>query len=222
MAAGLRQRGEFRLAIDGAEFGRLRKIDHPRLHDVFLDAARLPVALHEIAQLRRIQFAVGSRQGQHFVAARFNRTGFVYGNMTAIGGDDALPRTQDAGDNGGVGLRTADEEMHIRRLTTDGGADTRPRRFAVRIEAVTGGLFEVGRDECIKDGRMAAAEVVAAELRHGFLLLGLKGGIIGKYPPGLRLSPIVAAGFAPAFSLCVFYGDRLGAPFAVPFISHSS
>ena len=135
MAAGLRDGGQLRAAVNGAEFGRLRQVNHPRLHDMLLDAACLPVAFHEIAQLRRIELAVCSGQGQHLVAVRFHRAGFMGGNVAAVGGNHPLPRAEDAGDDGGIGLRAADKEMYVRRLIADECADGRPRGVAARRES---------------------------------------------------------------------------------------
>ena len=102
---------------------------------------------------------------------RFNRPGFMHGDVTAVGGNHSLPRAQDTGDDGRIGLRAANEEMHVRRGIADERADNRPRRFTMGVKAVTSGLFEVGRGERFQNGRVAAGEVVIATLRHVWLLM---------------------------------------------------
>ena len=145
---------------------------------MLLDAARQPVAFHEIVQLRRIELAVCAGQGQHLVAVRFHRAGFMGGNVAAVGGNHPLPRAEDAGDDSGIGLRAADEKMHVHRLIADECADGCPRGVAVGVEAVAGGLFEVGRGERVENRRVAAREVIVAKLRHEVLRLGLRGDIL--------------------------------------------
>ena len=86
---GLGQRGRLGRRVHGAELGRLRDRDDPRLH-VVLVADADDGAAH---QLRR-QLAVGGRQIDELAAGEaLRRAALVHVDVRGLGADDGLERT---------------------------------------------------------------------------------------------------------------------------------
>lgn len=105
--AHLRERGKFGLAVCRAKLGGLRNVYHAGLDDVLFNRAGGVVLFDEVLHLLRVELAVGSGQGEHFVAGGFDGTGFVGGDVAGFGSDNALVRPQDMGDYSCIGLRAA-------------------------------------------------------------------------------------------------------------------
>lgn len=176
-AAHLRERGKFGLAVCRAKLSRLRNVYHAGLDDVLFNRAGGVVLFDEVLHLLRVELAVGSGQGEHFVAGGFDGAGFVGGDVAGFGSDNALVRPQDMGDYSGIGLRAAHQKMHISCLAANGRADFGAGRLAVGIKAVARGLLKIAVNHALKNGRMAAGEIVVAKREHGRAFLQ-KAGII--------------------------------------------
>ena len=99
----------------------------------------------------------------------FDGAGFMGGNVRRFRRNHTLMRAQDVSDNGGVGLRTANEEMHVGVFIADSSTDFGAGGGAVGVKAVAGGLFEIAGDETFEDGRVTAGEVVATKGGHKML-----------------------------------------------------
>ena len=80
---------------------------------------------------------------------------------------NALIGAEETADDGGVGLGAAHQEFHLSVGAVAGGANLVLGLSAVGILTVANGLFQVGVQKPLKDGRMCAFEIVAVEVEHG-------------------------------------------------------
>ena len=97
------------------------------------------------------------------MAAGLDGTGLVNGDVARIDGNDRLVAAQHAVDDGGVGLRSANEEEHVGPVTLAGHPDFLLRTFAVDVEAVGECLLTVRFHEVLHHLRMGTVVVVAFE-----------------------------------------------------------
>ena len=100
------------LGIEGAPFGRLGNVDHAWMYHVF------PVVVGK--EIRDVvidrvggQLAFLGGESEHFVTTPLDGAGFMDIYVTAVGGDDAFIRAEDAVDHSGICLGAADEEFHL-------------------------------------------------------------------------------------------------------------
>ena len=159
------QRFELLLAVDGPELRRERDIDHAGLHGV-LAAEVAPVRFQQGADLIGGNLAVRGGQGQDLVSALLHGAGLVDVDVSAGGAHDALVRAELRGDDGGVGLRPADEEMDLGVRAAEHAADQVRGPGAMRVLSVAQGLLQVGLPERLENLRTAAFQVVAFETDH--------------------------------------------------------
>lgn len=88
------------------------------------------------------------------------------GDVPAIRRDNAFPGAQLVGDDGGVGLRSTDHEVHfgVRRLA--GSADALSGRGTQLVGAITG-ISPTRLRNGFEDSGVGGAMVVVAEVNHG-------------------------------------------------------
>ena len=87
-------------------------------------------------------------------------------DVTADSGEHALPRPQNSGDDRGVGLGAAHEEVDVGLRRLAGGLDLLPGGGAVLILAVAHGLHHVRLVELFQQGGMRALQIVAVKVDH--------------------------------------------------------
>ena len=96
------------------------------------------VFLHARANLRGGDLSQLVRQRDDLVPGVLDGARLVGGDVPTIRRDNAFPGAQAMGDDGGVGLRATDHEMHlgVRRLA--GSADALSGRGTELVGAITG------------------------------------------------------------------------------------
>ena len=80
--------------------------------------------------------------------------------------EHALVRPEQGSDDGGIGLRAADQEMDVGVRAVEDEADHLGRFRAMGIFPVAGGLLQVCRLKGLEDLRTASFQVVAFEVEH--------------------------------------------------------
>lgn len=84
------------------------------------------------------------RNGQHFVAAVFDGTRFMGGNMAGLGGNDTFIGLQHGINDGLVGLGAAGQKPDIGFRAVACSLNLFFRTFAIRIAAIAGQRLQVG------------------------------------------------------------------------------
>ena len=93
-------------------------------------------------------------------------SGLVNVDVARIGAYHPLPGAEDGGDDGGVGLGAADEEVHLRIGSAAGFLYEAACIPAMGILAVAGSLLQVAAGEGLQYLGKAALQVVAVEASH--------------------------------------------------------
>jgi hypothetical protein len=115
--------------------------------------------------------AVVRGQGDDLVAGGLDGAGLVAVDVSARGGENALPRAQDRGDHGCVRLCAAGEKVNIRIRRIAGRADPGAGRRTVFVLAIADGLHHVRLGQTLHNLGMGALEIIAVEVDHGKTLL---------------------------------------------------
>lgn len=112
------------------------------------------------------QFAVVGGDCEHLMAGGFDGSRLVDVDVAGCGCYDAFVRAESGGDDCGVGLRAADEEMHVDVGILADLADEGACLGADSVVAVAG-VLQVGRcRESAEDLRASGAGIVASEVYH--------------------------------------------------------
>ncbi len=162
--------GQFFLAVERAELGRLADVDEAGL-DFVLVGLVVIVGADQAFDLFGVDLAVLRGDGQNFVTGAFDRAGFMYGNVARGRGNRALIGTERRGDDGDIRRGPADHEVHGGVGAPDALADQVRGFGAVFILAVADRLFQVGAVERFHDSRMRAFAVVIHKADHVFPFL---------------------------------------------------
>ena len=183
-AAGVIQRRQLRLGIQRASLSGVGDVHHTGLDDV-LRGLIVSVPLHIVLHLLRSDLAVGGGQGDDLMARGLDGTGLMAVDVTADGGNHALPGPQDGGDDGGVGLGAAHQKMHVGLRGLAGGLDLLTRRLTVLVLAVAHSLDHICLVELLHHIGMGTLQIVAVEIDHGsfsFIFI-----LSPSYPSGVHL-----------------------------------
>ena len=157
---------QLRLGVQCAVLGGVRDVYHPRAHHVI--PAPVPVeSFNPRSQVSRRHLALVLGHRQYLVTARLNGTCLVEGNVPRVRRQNALIGAEETADDGGVGLGAAYQKFHLGVGAVAGGADFVLGLSAVGVLTVADGLFQVGVQKPLEDGRMRAFEIVAVEVEHG-------------------------------------------------------
>ena len=124
------------------------------------------VPLYILLHLLGRDLAVSGGQGDDLVAGGLDGTGLVTVDVSADGAQHALPRTQHGGDDGGVGLGAAHQEVDVGLRSLTGVLDLDPCGGAVLVLAVAYGLDHVGLVELCHEGGVCALQIVTVEIDH--------------------------------------------------------
>ena len=163
--AGVVQGGQLRLGVQRAALGGVGDVHHARLDDM-LGGLVVFVPLHIVPHLLCGDLAVGGGQGDDLVACGLDGPGLMAVDVAADGGQHALPWPQDGGDDGGVGLGAAHQEVDVGLRGAAGGFDLLPRGLAVLVLAVAHGLDHVGLGQPDHDRGMRALQIITVEIDH--------------------------------------------------------
>ena len=186
--AGVVQSRQLRLGIQGAALGGVGDIHHAGLDNV-LGGLVVPVPLHIILHLLGGDLPLCRRQGDDLVAGGLDGPRLVAVDVSAVGGQHALPGPQNGGDHGGVGLGAAHQEVNVSLRRLADGADLLPGRRAVLVLAVAHGLHHIGLVEPRHHAGMSALQIVAVEIDHGsfsfilytFSIISQWGAFVKRY-----------------------------------------
>ena len=126
-------------------------------------------AVKEAPDALRLQAALPVGQGEDLVAPGLDRAGLVAADVARRGGEDPLPRLQQAADHGGVRLRAAGEEEHVRLRGAAGLPDLLPGGLGKLVQPVARGADQVGLRQALQDLGVAPGRVVRGEKQsvHG-------------------------------------------------------
>ena len=123
--------------------------------------------LHIVLHLPGGDLAVGGGQSDDLVAGGLDGSCLMAVDVSADGGQDALPRTQNGGDDRGVGLGAAHQEVDIRLRCLAHGLYPLPCRLAVFVLAVAHSLDHIRLVELLHHIGMGTLQIVAVEIDHG-------------------------------------------------------
>ena len=107
--------------------------------------------------------AVGRGEREYLVAAMLHGPGLVDVDMRRFGAEDTLVRLENGRDDGGVGLRAADQEVNVGVQAAAGAPDEFARLRAVLVLAVSYGLDHIGFLKALHDAGKRALTIVACE-----------------------------------------------------------
>lgn len=168
-AAGRAQGLQLFPGIDRAVLGRVGNIDHAGLNQM-LAVAVVPVRAEGIQYLGGGDFSIRGREREHLVACGFDGARLVDVNMSRGGAQHALMRAEQGGNDGGVGLRAAHEEV-------DGGVRCltelpygRGSGLAVGVVPVAGRLLQIRLAELFKNQGVASLRIIAFKMKHRSIL----------------------------------------------------
>ena len=122
--------------------------------------------LYIVRDLLGGDLSVVGRQGNDLVAGGFDRAGLVAVDVTADGGQYALPGPQDRGDDRGVGLGAAYQKMHVGVRGLTRGLDLLTGRRADLVLAVADGLHHIGLGQPRHDRAVCALKIITVEIDH--------------------------------------------------------
>ena len=190
---------QLRLMVEGAGLRRLGKIDHAGLDDVLVEGIIVPDAIG-LLQPPGGELAVFPGDGQHLMAGALDGAGFVAVDVAGVYGKNALPGPQQGIDHGGIGLRSANHEMHARAGQAAGGADFIGRGGAVGVGAIAQRLVQIGLLQPLQNGGMSPLQIIAVKTDHNGLLQSDESLLIVTKTPALckrrrktlqRLPPLI-------------------------------
>ena len=117
--------------------------------------------------------------GKDLMSAMLDGTCLMNIDMSGMGADDSLIRTQGGVDDGEIGLRAAKQEMHFSIGTAEMGKYHLPGLFAPFVEAVAAVAVFVGVLKGGKDGGMSAVIIVVVPAYHGDILKMYRVMVVG-------------------------------------------
>ena len=124
------------------------------------------VPFHIVSHLLGCDLAVVGGQGDDLVAGGLNGAGLVAVDVAADGGQHTLPGAENGGDDSGVGLGAAHQEVDIRLGGLTGQLYLLAGGFAVLILAVAHGLYHIRLHEPGHDSGVRALQVITVEIDH--------------------------------------------------------
>ena len=95
-----------------------------------------------------------------------HRAGFMHVDMTGLGADHALVRTERRSDNGHIGLCSANQEMHRKGIVFTDSADMARSLAAVEIFAIAGSLLHIGSNQLVQYSAVATFAIVIIKVYH--------------------------------------------------------
>ena len=164
-AAGVVQRRQLRLGVQGASLGGVGDVDHAGLDDM-LSGFVVAVPVHIVRHLLGRDLAVVGGQGDDLVAGGLDGAGLVAVDVAADGGQNALPGAEDGGNDRGVGLGAAHQEVDIGLRRLAGGPDLLPGGVAVLVLAVAHGLHHIRFVQLCHQGGVGTLQIIAVEIDH--------------------------------------------------------
>ena len=173
MGNGL-QFSEFRAGVDRPVFRRQGNVyeagpDHVVLVRVCDGGGK------EGFQFARVHFSVMLGKRQDLMPGVLDGAGLMDGDVARLYGNGTFIVRKQGGDDGGVGLGAAHEEMDF-AIGAGAGLENLPLgALGVRVAAVAVQLFEVGLDEPLENLRMGPFRVIASEKNHDSLSWSCKG-----------------------------------------------
>ena len=114
-------------------------------------------------QFVRVHLSVMLGEGQYLMPGVLHGACLMDSDMPGLHGDGAFVVSEHCGDDGGVGLGAAHQEMNLTLRAVTCLQDLPLRALGVRIVAVTVQLFEVGLSEPLENLRMGPFRVIAPE-----------------------------------------------------------
>ena len=159
---------EFCAGVDGAVFRRQGDVHEARPHHVVLVRIRGGGG-EEGFQFAGIHLSVMLGEGQYLVPSVLDGARLMDSDMAGLHGDGALIVREHRGDDGGVGLGAAYEEIDLALRAVACLQDLPFRALGIRIVAITVQLFEVGFGEPLEYLRMGSFRVIASEKYHNSL-----------------------------------------------------
>ena len=121
----------------------------------------------EIFDLLGAQTAGLAGQGDDLVAGGLHGAGLVAGDVAGGGGNDALVMPERCGNDGGVGLGAAHQEVHGDILPAAEGFHPRPGTLGAGVLRVAGILGVVVQSDGLEDFGDTAFGIVAFKAKHG-------------------------------------------------------
>ena len=159
---------EFGTGIDGSVFRGQGDVHETRPYHVVLVWIR-GGGSQEGFQFAWSHLSVMLGEGQYLVPGVLDRARFMDGDMAGLHGDGALIVREHRGDDGGVGLGAAHQEMDFALRAVASFKNLPFRALGVRIVSVAVQLFEVGFGEPLEYLRMGSFRVIASEKNHNSL-----------------------------------------------------
>ena len=116
-------------------------------------------------------------QHQYFMAGGLDGAGLMAIDMSGICTEHALIGPQHRGDDGGVGLRTAHQEMHICRRGAAGHFHQFSGPITMGVQAVSRCLFHIGGHHALQNAGMTALGIVTLKIDHRQIPFSISPGI---------------------------------------------
>ena len=164
------QASQFSARVDGSVLRGQGDVHQARPNHVVL--VRIRVAGGEKGlQLADIHLPVMLGEGQYLMSGVLDGTRLMDGDMAGLHRDGALIVCEHGGDDGGVGLRTAHEEVHLALRAVAGLQDFPLSALGIRVVAVAVQLLEIGLDEPLENLGVRTLGIIASEKEHNSLFL---------------------------------------------------
>ena len=123
-------------------------------------------ALQVGGEVAGLHLSFVGRQGEDFVAGVFHGAGFVHGDMAGLCSHGAFKLPEKGGNDGGVGLRAAGEEVHVGPGAGAGFPDALTGRCRKPVGPVPLLLVQIGSEEALQDSRMRPFGIVTGKRDH--------------------------------------------------------
>jgi len=137
----------------------------------------IEMRMETLTNLRSRDAAVLSRQADDLVARMLDGSSLMDRDVTRLGSHHALMGTEDRRNNGSIGLRASDKEMHISLLGRESASleDEFTGMLAMRIHPVTYVLFEIRLSKALQDFGSTTFVVITLELYHNYIRIKSSG-----------------------------------------------
>ena len=168
---------QFFQGVQHAKFVGVGQVDHPRHHHM-VSVAVLLVVRQAQGNSGGGNFPFFRGNGQDFVAACLNGTGFVYADVAAVSRNDALVGPEYSTNYGCIGLGAAADKMDGCARGAAGLPDSLPGRLTDGIGAVARGFQQIGIQQPLQDGRMGPFLVIAGKIQ--FLVFHKISSFLGR------------------------------------------